>query len=502
MDGSTWSLLLDGFAIALQPHLLLYSLAGAFLGTVVGVLPGIGPAGAVALLLPVMASIDPIGAIIMLAATYTGSMYGGSTTSILLRIPGDTAAVVACLDGHEMAKQGRAGTALCIAAIGSYIAGTIAVVGLMIIGPIIAEAALAFGSPEYFALYIFGLCAVAALAGKSLVKALMAMTFGLMISTVGEDIMGVQRFTFGSEYMWDGIQFLAVSLGLFAMSEVIINAHKMKLGALGEVIQHRIYIKFSEVVEALGSIFRGGIMGFLVGVLPGAGAGVATFLAYSFERQISRHPERFGKGEIKGLAGPEAANNAASAGAFVPMLALGIPGSSTTAMMLGAFMMLNIQPGPMLFIQRPDVVWGLIAALYVGNVMLLILNIPLIGIFVRILYTPMHILLAIIVVFAVIGTYLNDGLTLTLFFLVAFGVIGYFMRQYDFPLAPVILGVVLGGRMEQSFRQSMSMSRGDLLTFLDHPIVVVFLILSVLFLFIPAFMRARGGPKALVEDDD
>jgi putative tricarboxylic transport membrane protein len=498
----TWSLLLDGFSIALQPELLLYSLAGAFLGTVVGVLPGIGPAGAIALLLPILSIVDPIGAIIMLAATYTGSMYGGSTTSILLRIPGDTSAVVACLDGHEMAKQGRAGTALCIAAIGSYIAGTIAVGGLMIVGPVIADAALAFGSPEYFSLYVFGLSAVAALAGKSLVKALMALCFGLMIATIGEDVMGAKRFTFGSEYMWDGIQFLAVTLGLFALSEVIVNAGLMKRNEIGEIIQHRIYIKFSEIVESLGAIFRGGIMGFLVGVLPGAGAGTATFIAYSVERQISRHPERFGHGEIKGLAGPEAANNAASAGAFVPMLALGIPGSSTTAIMLGAMMMLNINPGPLLFIERPDVVWGLIAALYIGNIMLLILNIPLIGIFVRVLRTPMHVLLVTIVVFAVIGTFLDDGLTLTLLFLVAFGVIGYYLRRYDFPLAPIILGLVLGPKMEEAFRQSMSMSQGNLLSFLDHPIVVTFLLLSVAFLLLPVILRARGAPRTLVDDDD
>jgi putative tricarboxylic transport membrane protein len=284
---------------------------------------------------------------------------------------------------------------------------------------------------------------------------------------------------------------------------VIINARLMRRNELGEVIQHRIYIKFKEVAEAIGSIFRGGIVGFLVGVLPGAGAGVATFIAYSLERQISRHPERFGHGEIKGLAGPEAANNAASAGAFVPMLALGIPGSSTTAIMLGAFLMLGIQPGPLLFIERPDVVWGLIAALYIGNVMLLILNVPLIGVFVRILYMPMHVLLVSIVIFAIIGTFLDSGLTLTLLFLVAFGVIGYYMRRYDFPLAPIILGVVLGPRMETAFRQSMSMSRGNLYTFLDHPIVVTFLILSIVFLFLPVLMRMRGAtPQRLVEDDD
>jgi putative tricarboxylic transport membrane protein len=499
----TWSLLLNGFETALQPHLLLYSLTGAFLGTVVGVLPGIGPAGAVALLLPVMTAIDPLGAIIMLAATYTGSMYGGSTTSILLRIPGDPSSVVACLDGHEMAKQGRAGSALCIAAIGSYIAGTIAVVGLMLIGPVIADAALVFGPAEYSALYVFGLCAVASLAGNSIVKALMAMCFGLMISTVGEDVMGARRFTFGSEYMWDGIQFLAVGLGLFAVSEVIINARLMRRNEIGKIIQHRIYIKFSEVMESLGSIFRGGFIGFVIGVLPGAGAGVASFIAYSFERQISRHPETFGKGEIKGLAGPEAANNAASAGAFVPMLALGIPGSSTTAIMLAAMLMLNIQPGPLLFMERPDVVWGLIAALYIGNVMLLVLNIPLIGIFVKILHMPMHLLLVSIVIFSVIGVFLNDSLTLTLLFLVAFGVVGYYMRRYDFPLAPVILGVVLGPRFETSFRQTMSMSQGNIHEYLSHPIVLTFLVLSLVFLLLPTILRLRGvRPQRLVEDDD
>ncbi len=494
---------LQGFSVALTWSNLFYCFIGVLWGTIVGVLPGLGPLAGLTLLLPLTYKLDPASAVIMLSGIFYGAMYGGSTTSILLRIPGDSSAVVACLDGHEMAKQGRAGTALCIAAIGSYVAGTIAVGGLMIIGPVIADAALAFGSPEYFALYLFGLSAVAALAGKSIVKALMALCFGLMVATVGEDVMGARRFTFGSEYMWDGIQFLAVGLGLFAVSEVIINARLMRRNEIGEIIQHRIYIKFKEVVEAIGSIFRGGIIGFLVGVLPGAGAGVATFIAYSFERQISRHPERFGKGEIKGLAGPEAANNAASAGAFVPMLALGIPGSSTTAIMLGAFMMLHIQPGPLLFLERPDVVWGLIAALYIGNIMLLILNVPLIGIFVRILHTPMHVLLVCIVIFAVIGTFLDDGLTLTLLFLVTFGVIGYYMRRFDFPLAPVILGVVLGPKMEEAFRQSMSMSRGNIYVFLDHPIVLTFLFLSIVFLFLPVLMRMRGAqPQRLVEDDD
>lgn len=497
---NTWSLLSDGFAIALQPTYLLYSFAGAFLGTVVGILPGVGSAGALAMLLPIVFLLDPIGSIIMLAATYTGVMYGGSTASILLRVPGDTSAVIACLDGHEMAKQGRAGQALCIAAIGSYIAGTIAVVGLMLIGPMIAEAALAFSAPEYFALYIFGLTAVSSLAGNSLVKALLAMTFGLMISTVGEDMMGVQRYTFRYEAMWDGIQFLAVTLGLFAVSEVLVNAKKLRADELGKVLGHKIYITFKEVMQCMGAIFRGGTIGFLVGILPGAGAGIASFISYSMERQVSKHPERFGHGEIKGVAGPESANNAASAGAFVPMLALGVPGSSTTAVMLGAFYMLNIDPGPLLFIKRPDVVWGLIAALYIGNVMLLILNLPLIGIFVKILHMPMRILLPLIIVVSVTGVYLSDGLVLSLVFLSFFGVVGYYMRRHDFPLAPVILGVVLGGSMERSFRQSMIMSGGDIATFLDRPIVLAFLALSVGFLFLPFILRGRSRVK--VEDDD
>lgn len=498
MEG-TWSQLMGGFDLVLQPQLLAYSFAGAFLGTVVGVLPGVGSAGALAMMLPIVLILDPVGSIIMLAGTYTGVMYGGSTASILLRVPGDTSAVIACLDGHEMAKQGRAGPALCIAAIGSYIAGSIAVVGLMLLGPIIADAALAFSAPEYFALYLFGLTAVASLAGGSLLKALMAMTFGLMISTVGEDVMGVRRFTYGSEAMWDGIQFLAVTLGLFAISEVLINAKRMRDDRTVQVLKHRIYIKFKEFTESIGAIFRGGTVGFLIGLLPGAGAGIAAFISYAVERNVSKTPEKFGTGVIQGVAGPESANNAASAGAFVPMLSLGVPGSSTTAVMLGAFYLLGIDPGPLLFIERPDVVWSLIAALYIGNVMLLILNLPLIGLFVRILYMPMKVLLPIIIVVSVLGVYLSDGLVLSLIFLCISGVIGYYMRLYEFPLAPVILGVVLGGRMEESFRQSMSMSRGNLYAFLDRPIVVLFLVLAVVFLFLPRFIHAG---RVRLDDDD
>lgn len=497
MFSDTSSSLLLGFSVALNPVYLSYSFAGAFLGTAVGVLPGIGSAGALAMMLPIVYALDPVGAVIMLAATYTGVMYGGSTASILLRVPGDTSAVIACLDGHEMAKQGRAGPALCIAAIGSYIAGTIAVVGLMLLAPLVAEIALAFSAPEYFALYLFGLTAVSALAGDSLIKAFMALTFGLMISTVGQDLMGIQRFTFGNPALWDGIQFLSVTLGLFALSEVLINTHAIKTNRFGQVLSYRIYITFKEIRECLGAIFRGGIIGYVIGVLPGAGAGIASFVSYATERQISKAPERFGKGEIKGVAGPESANNAASAGAFVPMLALGVPGSATTAVMLGAFLVLDIQAGPMLFLERPDVVWGLIAALYLGNIMLLILNLPLIGLFVRILHTPIRFLLPLIAAICMIGIYVSDGLIISLVLFCVFGVIGYYMRLYHYPLAPVILGVVLGGRMEESFRQSMIMSQGDLTTFLDRPIVLIFLALTVVMLILPQLV----GRVALADDE-
>ena len=501
MTGTVLDQLIFGFEIALTPTNLLYSFVGALLGTIIGVLPGIGSAGALALMLPLVFKLDPLGSIIMLAAAYTGVMYGGSTASILLNVPGDTSAVVACLDGHQMARQGRAGPALCIAAIGSYIAGTIAVVGLMLLAPFLAEAALRFSSQEYFALYVFGLTAVAALAGKSLPKALIAMTLGLMVATVGTDFMGAQRFFFGISDLQDGIEFLAVPLGLFAVSEVLINARNIRTGGKFEVMKHRIYISMKEFIESIGAIVRGGILGFFIGVLPGAGAGIAAFVSYSVEVQVSKNPEKFGTGVIQGVAGPESANNAASAGAMVPMLALGIPGSATTAVMLGAFYIIDVQPGPLLFAQRPDIVWGLVAALYIGNVMLLIFNLPMIGVFVRILYLPMRWLLPAIIVFAATGVLSKNGAILDVLFMCAFGAIGYYFRKYDYPLAPIILGAVLGDNMERAFRQSMQMTQGDIWLILARPIVVTLLIMSLLSLFLPHMIRAMTKRNLEVEDD-
>lgn len=498
--GDVLPLLMSGFEIALQPQNLLLALIGAILGTVIGVLPGIGPAGALAMLLPIVLSMNPVGAIIMLAALYSGAMYGGSTTSILLNVPGESSSVVTCLDGHQMALQGRAGPALCIAAIGSFIAGTLGVVALMLFAPRIAEWALNFGPPEYFVLMVFGLSSVASLSGGSLVKGLIAMVLGLMISTMGTDVTGVARFTFGIPEMLDGIEFLIVTIGLFAISEVLLNTNELRGGESISVIKHRIFISFREIRESLGAISRGTVIGFFVGVMPGAGAGIASFLAYSVESQSGNNPERFGQGEIRGVAAPESANNAASVGAMVPLLTLGIPGSGTTAILLLALTALNVHPGPMMFSQHPDVVWGLIAALYLGNVMLLILNLPMVGLFVRLLYVPMRLMLPVIMVICVIGVYNANQQTLDLIFLCAFGVLGYFMRKYSYPVAPVILGLVLGTRMEEALRQSMIMSQGNLLTLLDRPIVVVFLALTVIFLFAPQIIRRlrfRGRKVAL-----
>jgi putative tricarboxylic transport membrane protein len=496
--------LTDGFAIALQPHNLLFALAGAFLGTVVGVLPGIGPSGALALLLPVVLNMDAVSALIMLAAVYSGAMYGGSTTSILLNVPGETSSVVTCLDGHAMAKQGRAGAALSIAAIGSYIAGTLGVVGLMIFAPILSGWALKFGPPEYFALMLSGLSVVVSLSGKALTKGILAMCVGLALSTVGNDVTGVYRFTFGIPDLYTGIEFLAFTIGLFAISEVLINARESANGAPLSVIEHKILIKLSEIKESMGAIMRGSVIGFVCGVLPGTGAGIASFLSYSVETQISKHPERFGTGEIKGVAAPEAANNASSAGALLPMLSLGIPGSGTTAILLLALAALDVQAGPLLFVQRPDIVWGLIAALYIGNVMLLILNLPLVGIFVRILYTPTHLLLPLILMLSVIGVYSANQSILDLVLLCAFGIAGYFMREGGYPLAPAILGFVLGPPIEEALRQSMIITQGDFYRIAERPIVASFLVLGLVSLFVPALLdRARAkGKNVQIEQEE
>jgi putative tricarboxylic transport membrane protein len=477
--------LLSGFELAIQPQYLLLSFLGALFGTFVGVIPGIGAASAVALLLPFVLNLDPVGGIIMLAACYSGVMYGGSTTSILLNVPGGAFAVAVSLDGHPMAQQGRAGPALCVSAIGGYIAGTLGLVGLMLLGPFIANFALRFGPPEYFALMVFGLTAVASLSGKTVAKGLLAMLFGLAVATVGTDITGATRYVFDNPDLLDGIEFLSVTLGLFAVSEILITGFRAKNSPDFKIPAYRLYITLKELLESLGAMIRGAFVGFFVGVMPGAGATIGTMLAYAFEKQISRHPERFGKGEIRGVAAPEAANNAVSSGALVPMLSLGIPGSGTTAVMLTALIALDVQPGPLMFSAHPEVIWGLIAALYLGNIMLLILNLPLIGIWVALLRIPMRYVLPAVVVISVLGVFSVNQALFDILLLFGFGLVGYLMRRNAYPLAPVILGVVLGGRLEEALRQSMIMTRGDILRIFERPIVVAFFCITVIVLFTP-----------------
>ena len=475
------------------------------MGTIVGVLPGIGPAGALAICLPLIFQLNPVSAIIMLAATYSGAMYGGSTTSILLNVPGESSSVVTCLDGHQMAKQGRAGPALAICAIGSYIAGTLGVMGLMFFGPVLASFAIEFGPPEYFALMVFGLSAVSSLAGDSLVKGLMSMCLGLTLTTVGMDPVGVIRFTFDLPQLVDGVEFLSLSIGLFAISEVMLTAEKLKVNLKKtEIIAHQIWISMKDFLDSFWAIVRGSIVGFFVGVLPGAGAGISSFISYSIETQISRNPERFGRGEIRGVAAPESANNAASAGALVTMLTLGVPGSGTTAIMLAALMALDVNTGPLIFSLHPDVVWGLVAALYIGNIMLLILNMPLVGIFVRLLYVPMRTLLPIIVVISVIGVYSANTEVFDLILLCGFGLLGYYMRKNRFPIAPVVLGFVLGSKMEVALRQSMIMYQGDPLFLLDRPIGFTFIILAIMFTALPQILSKLTGKskESIIEEED
>ena len=486
-----WQHLLFGFGVALRPENLGLALAGALLGTIVGVLPGIGPVGGIAILLPLTFKLPPASAMIMLTAVYYGTMYGGSTTSILMNVPGEASSVVTSFDGYAMAQQGRAGPALAIAAVGSFIAGTLSIIALTFFSPLLASWGLTFGPPEYFGLMLFGLSAVSSLAGDSLVKALLSMGFGLMLATVGTDLVtGVPRFTFGIPYLLDGIDFVVVVIGLFAISEVLVSIEEAGGATRVPIKLERIWLSVKDFLESFWAIVRGSVIGFYIGILPAAGATIASFLSYSVEKQLARDPSTFGKGDIRGVASPESANNAAAVGNMIPMLTLGIPGSSTTALMLGALLVLNVIPGPLLFQDHPDVVWGLVASMYVSNLILLILNLPLVGLFVRILYVPERLLLPLIVAICVIGTYAVNFSAFDLQVMALLSLVAYYMRRNDYPLGPAILGLVLGDLMEQNLRRSLIMSRTGAMIFFTRPLTAVLIALSVLSIFAPALLRA------------
>lgn len=487
----TWQHLIFGFGVALQPENLGLAFIGALMGTIVGVLPGIGPVGGIAILLPLAFKLPPASALIMLTALYYGTMYGGSTTSILMNVPGEASSVATAFDGYQMALQGRAGPALAIAAVGSFIAGTLSTIALTLFSPPLATLGLRFGPPEYFALMVFGLSSVSSLAGRSLTKALLSMGFGLMLATVGIDLVtGVPRYTFGIPYLLDGIDFVVVVIGLFAISEVLASVEEARGAMRMPISLERIWLSLRDFTDSFWAIVRGSAIGFYIGILPAAGATIASFLSYSVEKQIAKDPGRFGRGDIRGVAAPESANNAAAVGNMIPMLSLGIPGSSTTALMLGALLVLNVVPGPTMFQKHADVVWGLVASMYVSNFILLILNLPLVGLFVRILRIPERVLLPLILAVCVVGTYAVNFSAFDLLVMVALGLVAYYMRLNDYPMGPAVLGLVLGDLMEQNLRRSLIMSNGSPAIFATRPISAAFLLLAAFTLVAPALLSS------------
>jgi putative tricarboxylic transport membrane protein len=489
--------LLMGFAIALTPQNIMFAFLGSVLGTFIGVLPGIGPVAGVAMLIPLTFQMTPTGAIIMLTALFYGTQYGGTITSVLLNVPGEAASAITCIEGYEMAKQGRGGAALAIAAIGSFIGGTIATIALVLAAGPLTRVALEFGPVEFFALIMLGLSLLMGLAGKSMIKALMMGIFGLLLAMVGMDpVRGMPRFTFGRMELMDGIGFVPVIMGLFGLAEVLVNAEKqftqVFIAKMSSLIPTR-----KDIRDSVGPILRGSVIGTLLGLVPGMTGSASSFLSYIAERKVSKHPERFGTGLIEGVAGPETANNAHANGALIPLFTLGIPASPTVAVIMGAFMMHGLIPGPFLFKEHPDVVWGVIASFYVGNVILLILNLPLVGIWVKILKIPYGLLFGIILAFMIVGAYSVSNSTFDVLVMILFGVIGYLLRKMDFPLAPVVLTLILGPMMERSLRQSLEMSQGDLRIFLESPIAVVLLALAGLTLIAPAFKFFRKKKEVL-----
>jgi putative tricarboxylic transport membrane protein len=447
---------------------------------------------------------NPTSALIMMAGIFYGARYGGSTTAILINTPGEASSVMTAIDGYQMAKNGRAGAALAISAVGSFIAGTIGIIGLTLFAVPLTTMALKFGPAEYFTLMFFAMTAVSSLAGKSPAKAMISTILGLMIATIGIDLQsGQPRYTMGVPELQDGVGFVIAVVGLFAIGEVLATMEDMVKGVRPEIIKlkGRIWLTREEWNRSVKPILRGSVVGFVIGVLPGAGGTIASIMAYVWEKRASKHPEQFGQGAVEGVAGPEAANNADTAGAMVPLLTLGIPGGGATAVMLGAFIMYGIQPGPLLFQNRPDLVWGLVDSMYIGNLMLLILNIPLIGLFVRLLYIPGGILMPLILAISTIGIYAINGNVVELYFGLMFGVAGYVFRKVDIPLAPLILSLVLGGIMEQSFRQAMTISGGNPKIFVGSPICVTLVALSIISIFLPLILKRieAMGAKAKAE---
>lgn len=485
---STLVSLMHGFSVALAPENLWYAVLGCLVGTLVGVLPGIGPLSGISILLPVTFGLNATQAVIMLAGIYYGSQYGGSTTAILMRIPGEAASVMTCIDGSAMARKGRAGAALCIAAVGSFVAGTFGVIMLTLVAPPLATIALRFGPPEYTALIVLGLIFLAYMSSTSLIRTLLMAALGLMFGMIGIDNMtGHFRYSFDLPELGDGIGIVPVAVGLFGLGEILSTpSHKVT----GEVIAP----KFRELLptrrewrEAVWPIARGSVLGFIIGIIPGSAHIISSFLSYALEKRISKHPEEFGKGAVAGVAGPESANNSASTGAFVPMLALGIPTGPITAVLIGALMIHGVSAGPQMVTERPDVFWGFVASMYVGNLVLLALNLPLVSLFVSVLRIPYSYLYPLIIMFCIVGVYEVSHSIVDVWIMLIMGVIGYLLRKFQFDPAPLVLGLVVAPIFEQSLRQSLIMSNGNYMIFLGRPIALGLLIVSASLLALSAY---------------
>jgi putative tricarboxylic transport membrane protein len=482
----TLQLIAGGFGTALQPVNLLFALVGCILGTLVGILPGIGPVAGTALLLPVTFTMEPTAAIIMLTAIYYGAMYGGTLTAVLVNVPGEAASAITCLDGHEMAKRGRAGPALAVAAVGSFIGGTVATMGLVLLAAPLTVFALKFGPPEFFSLMLVGLSLVIGLAGKSIVLALISTVIGLLISMVGIDpVLGAPRFTFGQLRLIDGFDLAIVAMGLFGVGEILLAMESSSTSTTFGTRLRELMPTREELGRSVLPILRGTGIGFFLGLVPGVGSLIPTVISYVAEKRISKTPEKFGQGMIEGVAGPETANNSYANSALIPLFTLGIPSSPTAAIIMGGLMMKGLVPGPFLFRDHGDVVWGVIASFYIGNVILLVLNLPLIPLWVRILKIPPAILYTFVLGFCAVGAYTINNQIIDIAIMGAFGIVGYLFKKLDIPLAPLLLTMVLGPLIEASLRQSLEISRGSFAIFFTHPMSLTFIVLATIFVVLP-----------------
>jgi len=484
--------LLMGFYVIFTPSNMFFCFIGVLFGTLVGVLPGIGPVAAMSLLLPGTFSLTPVSAMIMLAGIYYGAMYGGSTTSILVNIPGEAASIVTCLDGYQMAREGRAGVALGISAFGSFIAGTLSLIGLMFLAPPLSEFALKFGPPEYLSLMVLGLVTLSFLFSGSLLKGLIMTVFGLLVGSIGMDyISGIPRFTYGIDTLVDGVGLIPIVIGMFGIAEVLANLQEESNREIFKTHIGNLLPSLKDWFDSIWAILRGTLIGFFLGILPGGGPIISSFASYAVEKKVSKHPERFGRGAIQGVAGPESANNAAAGAGFVPLLSLGIPTNAMMALLMGALIIHGIQPGPMMMNQHPDIFWGVIASMYIGNFMLLCLNLPLIGLWVKILKVPYSILFPLIFLFCLIGVYSLNNNWVEILIMIVFGVITFFLRKVDYEPAPFVLALVLGPMLETALRQSLLLSKGSLAIFFTRPLSALFMGAAFLLLVSPFFRILR-----------